>query len=227
MIRFRHLSIALLGTMAVAPAVAFAQDVDQQTVQDSYATQTTNTDAKPWAIVGGFALSEPTSNPTIAGERSKLDGGTAATLSASYYVTDNIAVEAWGAADKFDHRVRNANGGKIGSVESQPYAVSGQYHFGTSKQVVRPFVGLGYYEANYDGETAEPTGALAGQRIGVETAKGAMATAGVDVKLSPRWFARADVRYLHGDSDVMLDGQKVGNAELNPVVAGLGLGVRF
>ncbi len=214
MIRFSHLSIALLGAMALAPT-AFAQDAS------------TDTGAKRFAVVGGFAMSEPTSNPSIAGARTQVDGGTAATLSASYYINDNIAVEAWGAADKFDHRLRNAQGGKLGTVEAQPYAVSAQYHFGTSDKIVRPFVGLGYYEANYDGEKAEPTGALAGQRIGVETAKGAMATAGVDVALSPMWFARADVRYLQGDSDVKLNGTKVGNAELNPVVLGLGLGARF
>ncbi|MEO6169960.1 MAG: OmpW family outer membrane protein [Lysobacter sp.] len=214
MIRFSHLSIALLGAMALAPT-AFAQDAS------------TDTGAKRFAVVGGFAMSEPTSNPSITGARTQVDGGTAATLSASYYINDNIAVEAWGAADKFDHRLRNAQGGKLGTVEAQPYAVSAQYHFGTSDKIVRPFVGLGYYEANYDGEKAEPTGALAGQRIGVETAKGAMATAGVDVALSPMWFARADVRYLQGDSDVKLNGTKVGNAELNPVVLGLGLGARF
>jgi outer membrane protein len=222
MIRFRHLTLALLGTLAIAPAAAFAQD--------AYATQTTSsTDGatKRFAVVGGYALSEPTSNPSIAGARTQVDGDGAATLSASYYVTDNIAVEAWGAADKFGHRVRNANGGKLGSVNAQPYAVSGQYHFGASEQTLRPFVGLGYYETNYDGESAEPTGAQAGQRIGVDTTKGAMATAGVDVKLSPSWFARADLRYLHGDSNVMLDGQNAGKAELNPVVLGVGLGARF
>lgn len=217
MIRFRHLTFALLGAMAIAPA-AFAQDTGYDSTTDS---------TKRFAVVGGFAIAEPTSNPSLDGARTQFDGGTAATLSASYYINDNFAVEAWGAADKFDHRVRNADGGKLGSVEGQPYAISGQYHFGTSAQTFRPFVGLGYYETNYSDETAESTGALGGQRIGVESAKGAMATAGVDVTLSPSWFARADVRYLHGDSDVKVNGEKVGKAELNPVVLGVGLGARF
>lgn len=211
MIRTRHLTLALLGTLAIAPGIASAQDGD----------------AKRFAVVGGYALSEPTKDLDTAAGKLDVDGSGAATLSASYYINDNFAVEAWGAADKFGHRVRNAAGGKLASVDAQPYAVSGQYHFGTGSQTFRPFVGLGYYEANYDGETAEATGALAGQRIGVETTKGAMATAGVDVKLSPSWFARADLRYLHGDSDVKLDGQTVGDAKLNPVVVGVGLGARF
>ena len=135
-------------------------------------------------------------------------------------------MEAWGAADKFGHRVNTA-AGKAGSVNAQPYALSGQYHFGDGSQTVRPFVGLGYYEQNFDNETAEPTGPLADQRIGIETAKGAMATVGVDVNITPTWFARADARYLQGKSDVKLNGINAGEAELNPVVVGVGVGARF
>lgn len=202
------LAFALLGAMAVAPT-ALAQQSDQNR----------------FAVVGGYALSEPTGDARIDGAKGKLDGEGAATLSASWYATDNIAIEAWGS-DKFGHRINGANG-KAGSIDAQPYALSGQYHFGTSEQTVRPFVGLGYYEMNYSGETVAPTGALAGQRLAVETAKGAMATVGADVKLSERWFARGDVRYLHGDSDLMLNGEKVGESEASPVIIGIGLGARF
>ena len=221
----RHLTLALLGALAIAPAAAFAQDASNTTTADD-AGSSASASGKRFAVVGGYALSEPTRNPTIAGARSQVDGDGAATLSASYYINDNIAIEAWGAADKFGHRVNTASG-KVASVDAQPYAVSGQYHFGGADKLVRPFVGLGYYESNYSGETAEPSGAIAGQRVGVETAKGAMATAGVDVKITPTWFARADVRYLQGKSDVKLDGITAGEAELNPVVLGVGIGARF
>ena len=229
MIHFRHLTLALTGVLALAPAAVLAQAAAEDSTSTSPEADTASTgtaSGKRFAVVGGYSLSEPTRNPAIAGTRSSFDGDGAATLSASYHVTDNIALEAWGAADKFGHRVRT-EGGKAGSVNAQPYAVSGQYHFGGADRIVRPFVGLGYYEANFDGETAEPTGALAGQRIGVETAKGAMATAGVDLNISPTWFARGDVRYLQGKSDVRLDGIDAGEAELNPVVIGVGLGARF
>ncbi len=222
MIRFRHLTLALMGTLAIAPA-AFAQDTTSASAESS---STDTASGKRFAVVGGYALSEPTRNPSIAGARSEVDGDGAATLSASYYINDNIAIEAWGAADKFGHRVRT-DSRKVASVDAQPYAVSGQYHFGGADKIVRPFVGLGYYESNYSGETAEPTGALVGQRIGVETAKGAIATAGVDVNITPTWFARADVRYLQGASDVRVDGIDASEAELNPVIIGVGLGARF
>ncbi|MFD0326585.1 OmpW/AlkL family protein [Lysobacter gummosus] len=209
MIRFRHLTLAMIGALAFAPA-AFAQDAS-----------TDSASGKRFAIVGGYALTQPTKNPQIAGTRTDLDGDGAPTLSASYFINDNIAIEAWGSADKFGHRV-NAGGGKIGSVDSQPIALSGQYHFRGADSIVRPFVGLGYYEANYSNESLS-----GGQRLGVENAKGAMATAGVDLNINPTWFARADVRYMQGKPDVKLDGVKVGEAELNPVTVGVGIGARF
>src|SRR5690606_32226369 len=117
----------------------------------------------------------------------------------------------------------NAGGGKVGSVEAQPYSLSGQYRFGTQDSTVRPFVGLGYHETNYSDETRTPGGA----RVGIETAKGAVATVGMDVNLSPTWFARADARYFQADSDVRIDGVKAGDAKLDPVMVGVGIGARF
>src|SRR3546814_8732176 len=76
-------------------------------------------------------------------------------------------------------------------IDGQAYSLSGQYHFGAADNIVRPFVGLGYHETNYSNAKADGAGALAGQRIGVETAKGAVATVDVDVNITPTWFARA------------------------------------
>lgn len=88
-------------------------------------------------------------------------------------------------------------------------------------------MGLGYHEANYSHESAQAGAALDGQRVGVETTKGAVGTVGVDVNINPAWFARADARYFHGDSDINLDGARAGAAKLNPVVLGVGIGARF
>ena len=209
----RPLTLALLGTLALAP-YAFAQD-----------TGSTSASGKKIAIVGGVALNHPTGSVDVGGARGDLDGEAAATLGASWFVNDNIAIEAWGA-DKSGYRV-TTGAGKVASVDAQPYALSGQYHFGGPDKTVRPFVGLGYYQMNYDNETAQAGGALAGRRIGVDTAQGAMATVGADLNLSEHWFARGDVRYLHGSSDMAVDGVKVGEAKANPVVVGVGIGTRW
>ena len=219
MLAFRPLTFAIVGALAFAP-IAYAQDIQAAPPADTSAS------GKHFAVVGGVAVQQPTGNTTIAGQDVDFDGEAAPTLSASYYVNDNIAVEAWGAADKFGHRARTSDG-KVASVDAQPYAVSGQYHFRSGDSMVRPFVGLGYFESNISDEKAEPSGALAGQRIGMTTAKGPMATVGVDLNFSPTWFARADARYLKGGSDVAVDGTKVGEADLDPVVVGIGVGARF
>lgn len=211
MLSLRPLSFALLSAIAFAPA-AFAQD-----------TNTDNTDTasgKRIAIVGGGAIMHPDSNPTRGLD---IDGGVAPTLSASWYVNDNMAVELWGAADKFNHRVRGPEG-KIGTVEQQPIALSGQYHFGNSDAVMRPFLGLGYYESNFSNEDIS----AGGPHVGLETTKGAIATAGMDFNINSRWFARADVRYLQGDAGVNVAGESSGEElTIDPWTLGFGVGARF
>src|SRR5690606_41061739 len=96
------LAFALLGAMAIAPT-ALAQQSDQNR----------------FAVVGGYALSEPTGDARIAGAEGKLDGERAPPVSATWYATDSIAIEPWGG-DKFGRRANGANG-KAGSSDAQAY----------------------------------------------------------------------------------------------------------
>ena len=220
----KPLSIALLSAIAIAPS-AFAQDAASTgTTTDTAAVTTTDSNGtvsgKRIAIVGGGAILKPDSDPATGLD---IDGGTAPTLSASWYFNDNMAIELWGAADKFNHRVRGPEG-KIGTVEQQPIALSGQYHFRAADAVMRPFVGLGYYESNFSNEDISGDGL----HVGLDTAKGAIATAGMDFNINSRWFARTDLRYMKGDSDVKVAGESTGeNLKLNPLTLGIGIGARF
>ncbi|KAF1729238.1 MAG: outer membrane beta-barrel protein [Pseudoxanthomonas sp.] len=206
----RTLTIALASLIAMP---ALAQDATTDTTSDAA--------GKRFAVVGGAAVLKPDRDPAPG---LKIDGDVAPVISASWYATPNIAVELWGAADKFNHRVRADGAGKIGTVDQQPIALSGQYHFGTADQVMRPFVGLGYYESNFSNETIGANGA----HVGLETAKGAIATAGVDFNINQTWFARADARYMKGDAGVRVAGQGTGEElTIDPWVVGVGIGARF
>lgn len=206
----RTLTIALASLIAMP---ALAQDATTDTTSDAA--------SKRFAVVGGAAILKPDRDPAPG---LKIDGDVAPVISASWYATPNIAVELWGAADKFNHRVRADGAGKIGTVDQQPIALSGQYHFGTADQVMRPFVGLGYYESNFSNETISGDGA----HVGLETAKGAIATAGVDFNINQTWFARADARYMKGDAGVRVAGQGTGEElTIDPWVVGVGIGARF
>lgn len=206
----RTLTIALASLIAMP---ALAQDATTDTTSDAA--------SKRFAVVGGAAILKPDRDPAPG---LKIDGDVAPVISASWYATPNIAVELWGAADKFNHRVRADGAGKIGTVDQQPIALSGQYHFGTADQLMRPFVGLGYYESNFSNETIGGDGA----HVGLETAKGAIATAGVDFNINQTWFARADARYMKGDAGVRVAGQGTGEElTIDPWVVGVGIGARF
>jgi outer membrane protein len=210
---------ALVTTTLVATALAAALVAPAAFAQDA--------ESKRFAVVGGYSQLEPRSHPgNVAGAKTKVDGDGAATLSGSWYINDNIALELWGAADKLNHRV-SLDGAKTASVGQRPVALSGQYHFRDAASTVRPFVGLGYYESNFDNEQVTPTGPAAGARLGVTTQKGAIATAGLDFNISPRWFARTDLRYLDGSADVEVNGAKAGELNLDPYVLGVGIGARF
>src|SRR5688500_7814170 len=87
---FCKLGLAIAAALALAPT-AFAQD-DTSTTAPS----------KRFAVVAGYSHLVPKSNPgTVLGASADLDGGGAPTLSGSWYINDNVAVELWGAAGKF------------------------------------------------------------------------------------------------------------------------------
>jgi outer membrane protein len=204
----RHLTIAAAVSLALSP-VAFAQQADTAS-------------GKRFSVVGSAAILQPDSDP-LPGSRIDIDGDVAPTLSASYHFTDNIAMELWGAADRFNHRVRGDEG-KIGTIDSQPIALSGQYHFGEADNIFRPFVGLGYHHTNISREDLNP----GGEHIGMTTPKGAIGTVGVDMNINPTWFARMDARYMDGKGDLRQAGQTIErDARFRPWTVGVGLGARF
>ncbi len=115
--------------------------------QDSSTTDTAS--GKHFAVVGGISLLEPKNDP-ITGVK-KTDGGPAPTVSFSYYINDNWALSC-GALRQVDNKFKGPNNARLGSVEQQPVALSGQYHFGQADNVFRPFVGVGYYQSSFSNE---------------------------------------------------------------------------
>lgn len=207
---FTALTLATATALLIS-APAFAQDTGD------------TASGKRFAVVGGVAHIQPKSD--AAAGIGDIDGGPAPTLSASWYVNDNLAVELWGAADKFNHRVNSSAGAKLGTVEQQPLAISAQYHFGMADNVFRPFLGVGYYESNFSNEEVAGFDDL---HVGVETAKGAIGTVGVDMNINPTWFVRADARYLHARPELRVAGEGTGSdLKLDPWVVGVGIGARF
>lgn len=213
-----RLSLALVASLAFAPA-AFASDAF--TWNDGSAQ-------KRFAVVGGYAVQDNSSDALKELDNADLGGGSAATLSFSWYITPAIALELWGA-DKFENGVRTRDAGHVGNIDSQPVALSGQYHFRAPDATIRPFVGLGYYQTNYSGGGNLDGYAANGEggHLGLEDGKGAIGTVGVDFNINPNWFVRADARYMDSNADITLNGESIGDTDLNPWTVGVGIGGRF
>ena len=140
----------------------------------------------------------------------------------SYFITDNIAVEA--IAGVTQHRVKTGGAAnvKLGDVWLLPPTITAQYHFFT-KERISPYIGAGL---NYTFLFGQSGSAI--QPISYSNAFGPAVQAGIDIALTGNWSLNIDVKKLFISTDV-----KVGTAplkttvDLNPWLVGVGVGYRF
>ncbi|WP_434288261.1 OmpW/AlkL family protein [Celeribacter sp. SCSIO 80788] len=145
------------------------------------------------------------------------------TVTFEYFIRDNLGIEVLGAWP-FQHNIHADGMGKIGTTQHLPPVISLQYHFDTGSTLT-PFVGAGInYTAFFD-ETAK--GAVAGSDLDLSDSWGVALHAGLDYKISERAALRTDVRWIDIDSDVKLDGSKIGKAEIDPWVFGVSYVMSF
>jgi len=145
------------------------------------------------------------------------------TITAEYFIRDNLGLEVL-AALPFRHDIDIRGVGKVGSTKHLPPVVSLQYHFANSSKAT-PFVGLGLNYTTFFSEDA--TGALAGTDLELGDSWGLAAHAGVDFAVGERSAIRIDARWADIDSDVKVNGTKVGTANIDPLVYGVAWVVKF
>lgn len=180
--------------------------------------------AGDWTLSFGLGNVNPKSNPgVLAGAASSINDNTQLTLGVGYFLTDNIALDLL-AATPFKHEVSLAGLGEVGSTKHLPPTVSVQYFFRNQSNFT-PFVGAGVNYTNFFSTKA--TGPLAGSTLKLDNTFGLAFQAGVDMKISERGSIRADVRWINIETDVKLNGAKIGEAKINPVVAGISYVHRF
>jgi outer membrane protein len=140
----------------------------------------------------------------------------------SYFITKNIAVEAICCVSP--HEIDAAGVGKIGNTWLFPPSLLLQYHFDMSQ--LKPYVGAGVnYTAFLD---SSPATGLSNLKLG--SAWGEVLQAGLDYHLSGNWFANLDFKKLWLRTDYSVnDGATAihGHVDLDPIIAGGGIGYRF
>src|SRR5690606_31522671 len=145
------------------------------------------------------------------------------TITAEYFIADNLGIEVL-AALPFHHDISVRGVGKVGSTKHLPPVVSLQYHFANASKVT-PFVGLGVNYTTFFSE--ETTGALAGTKLELDDSWGLAAHVGLDFAVGERGALRIDARWADIESDVKVNGIKVGTADIDPLVYGVAYVWRF
>ena len=177
-----------------------------------------------WVVRFGAHVVDPKSNTgTLAGLKSSVNSSVRPSASLEYLITPNLGVDLL-AAWPFEHDVRLSGVGKVAQTKQLPPTVGLNYHFMPSS-TWSPFLGLGLNYTNFF--DTKGAGALQGHSVSIENSWGVAAHAGIDININPKWLVTADVRWINIKSSVKLDGAKIGNATINPMVYGVSLGYRF
>lgn len=184
--------------------------------------------AGTWTVgVGaGYVDPESSNGKLLDGALSvDVDSDVRPTLTAEYFVADNVGVELL-AALPFHHDIDLKDAaGNVTKAKTQhlPPTLSLQYHFDNVHANMKPFVGVG---ANYTTFFKERSG-IPGSKLEIKDSWGVAGHAGVDFKINETDAVRIDARYIDLEPDVKLDGDKIGKAEINPWVYGISYVQRF
>ncbi|MFV2058010.1 MAG: OmpW family protein [Thiohalomonadales bacterium] len=162
----------------------------------------------------------------IAGSGVSVDSDTTLEVDFTYMISANFGLELILATTK--HAISGtgtlASLGQIASVGVLPPTLTAQYHFSPSKKV-RPYVGLGLnYTLFYDESTS---GALALESIELDSSVGLAAQAGVDFDISKSWYANVDLKYIQIDTTATVSNVGSVDVDINPLVLGVGVGMKF
>lgn len=174
----------------------------------------------PWQLRLGVSKIVPTSAPgSILPGEVDIDSDTGPTFNLVYFFTPNLALDVLGGLP-FLHDIK-LNGAKVGDTRQLPPIISLQWHFAPEAQL-RPFVGVGvnytyFYDEHLDN----------GAKLELSDSWGLALQAGLDLTLDEHWSLGADLRYARIDSDVKIDGQRVGSVDVDPFVYSLNLAYRF
>jgi outer membrane protein len=162
-------------------------------------------------------------NPDASSSALNLNASTETTLELdfSYFLTGNVALELILATKQ--HDITSA-GAPIGEVSLLPPTLTLQYHFAPDSASFRPYVGAGvnytrFYDINLLGGAATVNNSSWGGALQI----------GADFPINKTFFLNIDVKKIWIDTDVKLTatGATVANFDINPVIVGVGVGMKF
>ncbi len=145
-------------------------------------------------------------------------------LDLSYFITNNIAVEAIAASTRHTVSAHGSYGKiNVGTVWVLPPTVTLQYHF-LSQERFSPYVGAGISLDFFYNST--PESGLS--RFSVDSNVGEALQVGFDYAVGGNWSVNADVKQIFLNTKASINSGAIrAKTALNPTVFGLGVGYRF
>ena len=145
----------------------------------------------------------------------------------TYFVTDNIAVEAIAAITKHDGKARNTAAGDVdlGSVWVLPPTITLQYH-PLPKERFSPYVGAGVnYTFFFNDDTPDDSQV---KSIHYKDSFGWALQVGVDYALTDNVYLNVDLKRLFVSTKVRMNGGAIkSKVDVDPWIVGAGIGYKF
>ncbi len=144
----------------------------------------------------------------------------------SYFFTDHVAAELIAASTRHEIVATGTALGRVdaGSTYILPPTLTVQYHF-LPHGLIDPYLGAGL-NVSFWYDTHPAGGAVT--KLGLNTVAGPALQAGFNVKLGHGLFANIDVKQIFISPAARIDsGAIVAKTQLDPLVIGAGIGLRF
>jgi outer membrane protein len=176
----------------------------------------------------GVIPEDNSSSVSVIGGHVSTSAQPAPEIDFSYFFTDNIAAELIAATTRHTLTATGTAAGNVdvGSTYVLPPTLTSQYHF-LPREQFSPYVGVGLNASFfYDIKAAGPTITS----LSVNNSWGPAIQAGVDYNFAGHWFANLDVKqiFLNTATHVSAGALRVkAKTDLDPLVAGAGIGYRF
>ena len=145
-------------------------------------------------------------------------------LDISYFFTPNFAAELVLTYPQ-KHELSVTGVGKIGSFKHLPPTLSAQYHFSPTS-MFRPYIGLGVNYTNISDVQFDAN--VAALKLGLKhNSWGLSAQIGVDIEVAKNLYLNVDVKKVQIKTTVYSNGADIGEFKVDPLLVGVGLGMRF
>ena len=141
-------------------------------------------------------------------------------LDLTYMIRDYLGVELILGTSR--HQLTSSLG-NLGGVNVLPPTLLLQYHFNHQGRI-RPYLGAGVNYTYFYNNCLN----VGGQPISITNHSfGPAAQAGVDVQVTKSLFVNADIKKIWMHTDASLGGESLGRLSIDPVIVGLGVGMKF